>query len=202
MMQVGPVRMRMRHRLVLVRVAMPQGNELAFVNVGVMTVVVPVPVFVLHLIMLVFVRVAVPEEEEDQRQDEHSRGADLEGRDRLSQHGGRKRHAEEGRAREDHLRPGGPEDLRGQYIENDAEPVGEGAHPQRDSNPGKGSDSARERDTDPQVHDARDETFPERDLRRADPVDQRGEMVVESPAESGAGDEQNRQHARGSPPPM
>ncbi len=76
-MQVRPMRMRMRHRLMTVRMAMPERGVLTLVHMRVMSIVVPMPMVVLHLLVHMFVSMPFPQEEEDERYHKQSRGTNL-----------------------------------------------------------------------------------------------------------------------------
>ena len=134
---VGPVPMRVRHRLVRVPVCMAPGDQTR-VFVLVMSVIMGVFVLVLQLFVGVLVTVLLPREQdygghEEERRDEVHDG------ERFSEKDDREADAEEGGAGKYDLCARRPYSLSRRNIQDDAGPVGEHPHDERRRHDGRGS---------------------------------------------------------------
>jgi len=120
-------------------------------------------------------------EENDQRNDEEERGRHLDRPDLISQRQNGQAHAEEGRRGKEHLASCRPELLRRGDVKDDADPITEHADEQGRTGRLPGSDIGARSQAYAEIDRPRHQAFPKRALRGADPVDERREMVIESP---------------------
>ena len=137
--------------------------------------------------MLVFVAGG---EEEPERDDHHPGGDELHPQDRLAEKGPGEDPAEEGGGREEDLRPGGAQVLRAPDVEHDGRAVAE--RPDARARSPIGRDWHRTpsmRNARIEVRSPRDDPLREGGLGRGEAVHERGQVVVEPPAEAGEGHE-------------
>ena len=129
MVYIGPVRMPVNHRFVLVGMSVTSRRQEPGVGVIVMTIVVAMSVLVYQRLMAMGVSMTL-EEQKDYRQHKQQGGEYVNSRDGLSEEDNRKGHSEERSAGEKHLGASGTKTLSRTNVENDASAVAKPANHQ------------------------------------------------------------------------
>jgi hypothetical protein len=188
---VRPVRMGVLEALVAVRVRVARRGGEPRVRVIVVAVVVGVAVHVDDGLVHVAVRVPAAEQGGEREREERRRRRVLPA-DRLAEDREGEGGADEGRAREDALRARRAELLGGRDVERDAGPVAERPRRERRRRDGGRRSERIGQGAEREGRRAGAEPLHERARGRGDPVDERGPVVVEPPADAGRRDEQRR----------
>ena len=129
-MKVGPVRVAVTERFMIMPVRMPQGCGLTGVGMIVMPVVMAVHVYVFHFFVLVMMGMLIAHQKIN-RDTHNTAGNNLHCRESFAQKQGRKDDTKKWRRGKNHLRAGGSELLSGSDVERQTQAVGERANYQR-----------------------------------------------------------------------
>jgi len=153
------------------------------------SVIMLVPVFVLDWAMEVSMRMSA-KKKKDQGTDEEERGYHLDRPDLIFQQQDWQAHPEKRRRRKEHLSSRRPEPLGRSDVKNDADPITEHADEQGRTGGLPGRNIGARRQSYAEIDRPCHQAFPKRALRGSDPINERREMVVESPEKTGQRDEQ------------